>query len=122
MEEDRVTKAEASEVWTEKAAAEPAVPASAKSDGNSDWPSPAPWVTPIPARCIIRVIPFADSLLEERVYCELVAEKGNSPGFYEDVVVGQRRCRESCDHLRYAELDFNQIGSRSTEAFTPPKH
>src|SRR5262249_62101744 len=34
MEEARVTKAEASEVWTEKAAAEPAVPASAKSDGN----------------------------------------------------------------------------------------
>jgi hypothetical protein len=57
MEEARVTKAEASEVWTEKAAAEPAVPASAKSDGNSDRPSPAPWVTPIPARCIIRVIP-----------------------------------------------------------------
>src|SRR5215831_12301338 len=55
------TKAEASEVWTEKAAAEPAVPASAKSDGNSDrpapapWvtPTPAPWVTPIPARCIL---------------------------------------------------------------------
>jgi len=57
MEEARVTKAEASEVWMEKAAAEPAVPASAKSDGNSDRPSPAPWVTPIPARCIIRVIP-----------------------------------------------------------------
>src|SRR5215469_5199411 len=57
MEEARVTKAEASEVWTEKAAAEPAVPASAKSDGNSDRPSPAPWVIPIPARCIIRVIP-----------------------------------------------------------------
>ena len=65
MEEARVTKAEASEVWTEKAAAEPAVPASAKFDGNSDRPSPAawvtptpaPWVTPIPARCIIRVIP-----------------------------------------------------------------
>src|SRR5437660_5569594 len=55
--EARVTKAEASEVWTEKAAAEPAVPASAKSDGNSDRPSPAPWVTPIPARCIIPVIP-----------------------------------------------------------------
>ena len=33
--EARVTKAEASEVWTEKAAADPAVPASAKSDGNS---------------------------------------------------------------------------------------
>src|ERR1700758_2018434 len=49
MEEARVTKAEASEVWTEKAAAEPAVPASAKSDGNSDRPSPAPWVTPTPA-------------------------------------------------------------------------
>src|SRR6516165_1655211 len=31
MEEARVTKAEASEVWTEKAAAEPAVPASAES-------------------------------------------------------------------------------------------
>jgi hypothetical protein len=57
MDEARVTKAEASEVWTEKAAAEPAVPASAKSDGNSDRPSPAPWVTPIPARCIIPVIP-----------------------------------------------------------------
>src|SRR5215472_7644443 len=57
VEEARVTKAEASEVWTEKAAAEPAVPASAKSDGNSDRPSPAPWVIPIPARCIIRVIP-----------------------------------------------------------------
>jgi len=57
MEEARVTKAEASEDWTEKAAAEPAVPASAKSDGNSDRPSPAPWVTPTPARCIIRVIP-----------------------------------------------------------------
>ena len=42
MEEARVTKAEASEVWTEKAAADPAVPASAKSDGNSDRPSPAP--------------------------------------------------------------------------------
>ena len=42
MEEARVTKAEASEVWTEKAAAEPAVPASAKSDRNSDRPSPAP--------------------------------------------------------------------------------
>src|SRR5262249_43015102 len=55
MEEARVTKAEASGVWTEKAAAEPTVPASAKSDGNSDRPSPAPWVTPIPARCI-RVI------------------------------------------------------------------
>jgi hypothetical protein len=36
MKEARVTKAEASEVWTEKAAAEPAVPASAKSGGNSD--------------------------------------------------------------------------------------
>ena len=57
MEKARVTKAEASEVCTERAAAEPAVPASAKSDGNSDRPSPAPWVTPIPARCIIRVIP-----------------------------------------------------------------
>ena len=34
MEEGRVTKAEASEVWREKAAAEPTVPASAKSDGN----------------------------------------------------------------------------------------
>jgi hypothetical protein len=42
MEEARVTKAEASEAWTERAAAEPAVPASAKSDGNSDRPSPAP--------------------------------------------------------------------------------
>ena len=56
LEEARVTKAEASEVWTEKAASKPAVPASAKSYGNSDRPSPAPWVTPIPARCIIRVI------------------------------------------------------------------
>src|SRR5580693_10705012 len=34
MEEARVTKAEASEVWTEKAAAEPAVP-----DGLSEFPS-----------------------------------------------------------------------------------
>ena len=57
MEEARVTKAEASEAWTERAAAEPAVPTSAKSDGNSDRPSPAPWVTPIPAPWIIRVIP-----------------------------------------------------------------
>src|SRR6516165_1044215 len=57
MEEARLTKAEASEDWREKAAAEPAVPASAKSYGNSDRPSPAPWVTPTPARCIIRVIP-----------------------------------------------------------------
>src|SRR5215471_17581350 len=38
MEEARLTKAEASEVWTEKAAAEPAFPASAKFDGNSDRP------------------------------------------------------------------------------------
>ena len=57
MEESRVTKAEASEAWTEIAAAETAVPASAKSDGNSDRPSPAPWVTPTPAPWIIRVIP-----------------------------------------------------------------
>ena len=57
MEEARVTKAEASETWTERAAAEPAVPASAKSGGNSDRPSPAPWVAPTPARWIIRVIP-----------------------------------------------------------------
>ncbi len=42
MEEARVTKVEASEAWTKRAAAEPAVPASAKSDGNSDRPSPAP--------------------------------------------------------------------------------
>jgi hypothetical protein len=49
MEETRVTRAKASEVWTEKAATEPAVLASAKSDGNSDRPSPAPWVTPTPA-------------------------------------------------------------------------
>jgi hypothetical protein len=48
-EEARVTKAEVSEAGTKKATAEPAVPASAKSDGNSDRPSPAPWVTPIPA-------------------------------------------------------------------------
>ena len=57
VSEPRMTKAEASKVWTEKAAAEPAVPASAKSYGNSDWPTPAPWVSPIPARCIIRVKP-----------------------------------------------------------------
>src|SRR6516162_7118805 len=56
MEEARVTKAEAPEAWTEKAPVESAVPAFTKSDGNSDRPSPAPW-TPIPARCIIRVIP-----------------------------------------------------------------
>src|SRR5215467_10255482 len=56
LEEARVTKAEASEVWTEKAATEPAVPASAKSDRNSHSPSPSPWVTPHPARCIVRVI------------------------------------------------------------------
>ena len=55
MEEARVTKAETSEAWTERVAAEPAVPAFAKSDGNSDRPSPAPWVTPAP--WIIRVIP-----------------------------------------------------------------
>jgi hypothetical protein len=55
MEEIRVTKAEASEARTEKAAAETAVPASAKYGGNPDRPSPAPWVTPPP--CIIRVIP-----------------------------------------------------------------
>src|SRR5271154_4668683 len=55
MEEARVTKAEASEAWTERAAAEPAVPTSAKSDGNADRPSP--WVIPIPALWIIRVIP-----------------------------------------------------------------
>ena len=42
MQEARVTKAEVSEAWTEKATAEPAVPTSAKSDGNSDRPSPAP--------------------------------------------------------------------------------
>jgi len=48
MQEARVTKAEVSEAWTEKATAEPAVPTSAKSDGNSDRPSPAPWVTPTP--------------------------------------------------------------------------
>src|SRR6516162_10220341 len=47
MEEARVTKAEASEVWTEKAAAEPAVPASAKSDGNSDS-HPQPHGSPQP--------------------------------------------------------------------------
>ena len=57
MEEARETKPEASEAWTERAAAEPAVPASAKSDGNSDRPSPAPWVTPTPAPWIIRVLP-----------------------------------------------------------------
>src|SRR5215469_18101858 len=57
MEEARVTRAEMSEAWTEKATAEPAVPASAKSDGNSDRPSPAPWVIPTPVRWIIRVIP-----------------------------------------------------------------
>jgi hypothetical protein len=59
MEQARVIKAEASEAWTEKAAAEPAVPASTKPDGNSDRPSPAPWVIPTPAPWIIRVIPGA---------------------------------------------------------------
>ena len=56
LEEARVTKAEVSEAWTEKAAAEPAIPASAKSGGNSDRPSPAPWVTPTPIRVIPGVI------------------------------------------------------------------
>src|SRR6516225_487178 len=48
MEEARVTKAEAPEAWTEKPPVESAVPAFTKSDGNSDRPSPAPWVTPTP--------------------------------------------------------------------------
>ena len=48
MEEARVTKAEASEARTEEAPVESAVPAFTKSDGNSDRPSPAPWVTPTP--------------------------------------------------------------------------
>src|SRR5262249_44306617 len=56
FKEARVTRAEASEAWTEKAAAEPAVPASAKSDGNSDRPSPAPWATPTPTPWIIGAI------------------------------------------------------------------
>ena len=77
MEEARVTKAEASEVWTEKAAADPAVPASAKSDGNSDKPSPAPWVTPIPARCIIRVRTRSNTL--ENNKDSLVSERGCLP-------------------------------------------
>jgi hypothetical protein len=49
MDEGRVTKAEPSEAWTERDAAEPAIPASARSDRNSDRPSPAPFR--------IRVIP-----------------------------------------------------------------
>jgi len=49
MEEAGVTKADVSEAWTERATAGPAVPASYKSDRNSDRPSPAPWVTPTPA-------------------------------------------------------------------------
>ena len=77
MEEARVTKAEASEVWTKKAAAEPAVPASIKSDGNSDRPSPAPWVTPIPARCIIRVRTRSNTL--ENNKDSLVSERGCLP-------------------------------------------
>jgi len=47
-EKSWVAKAEASEAWAEKAAAEPAIPASAKSDGNPDGPSPSPWIIPSP--------------------------------------------------------------------------
>jgi hypothetical protein len=56
MEEARVTKAEASEVWTENAAVEPAVPASARSDGNSDRPSPAQTTHPTRIKAGKRII------------------------------------------------------------------
>src|SRR5208282_5999706 len=45
--EASVGKAEAAEAWAEKAAAEPAIPASAKSDGNPDG-IPIPMDNPIP--------------------------------------------------------------------------